>query len=128
MNPRGVTRYQRALRLRCPRCGSPGVQRSWFQFKPACPQCELQLDRGESGYQVGSYLVNIVVAELCVVALTVGVLVATWPTPPWEMLRYAAPILAVLAPLLFFPFAKLLFLAFDLGARPEGGETRDERR
>ena len=121
MNARGVTPYLRALRLRCPQCGSPGVLRSWFQFRPACPRCALLLDRGESGYQVGSYLVNIVVAELCVVALTVGVLVATWPTPPWDILRYAAPILAVLAPLAFFPFAKLLFLAFDLQARPNAG-------
>jgi uncharacterized protein (DUF983 family) len=93
--------------------------RSWFSFERTCPECQLQLDRGDSGYLVGSYLVNIIVAELLVVLLLMAVLFATWPDPPWRILQYAAPALAVMAPLAFFPFARLLFLAFDLWARPE---------
>jgi hypothetical protein len=48
---------------------------------------------------------------------------ATWPSPPWQLLQYGGIILMILAPVLFFPFSKTLFLAFDLLFRPA---TRDE--
>lgn len=48
----------------------------------------------------------------------VTVLIATWPEPPWDTLQYSAPIEALLMPVLFYPFSKTLFLAFDLWMRP----------
>ncbi|MDQ3427890.1 MAG: hypothetical protein M3477_08695 [Gemmatimonadota bacterium] len=41
-----------------------------------------------------------------------------WPTPPWAILQYGGIALMVVAPFLFFPFSKTLFLAFDLVFRP----------
>jgi hypothetical protein len=46
------------------------------------------------------------------------VLWLTWPSPPWTLLQYSGIVLMVLAPFLFFPFSKTLFLAFDLLFRP----------
>jgi len=81
------------------------------------------MERGDQGYQVGSYMFNIVAAELCFAAIFVGVLLATWPDPPWDALLYGGVTLMLVVPFLFFPFSKTLFLAFDLLFRPA---TSDE--
>ena len=61
---------------------------------------------------------NIIAAELIFAAVFLAVLLSTWPTPPWQLLQYGGIGLMVLAPVLFFPFSKTLFLAFDLLFRP----------
>ena len=48
----------------------------------------------------------------------VGFLVWTWPTPPWTALLIGGVVLMLAAPVAFFPFARTLFLAFDLIFRP----------
>jgi len=108
----------RAIRRRCPNCGSAGIFTGWFRLKSACPTCGLVLEREEQGYLVGSYMFNIVAAELVFAAIFVGTLVMTWPTPPWHLLQYGGAVLMVLAPIFFYPFSKTLFLAFDLIFRP----------
>ena len=110
--------FGRALRLRCPNCGGGPIFKSWFRMRAHCPACGLPLERGDQGYQVGSYMFNIIAAELIFAAMFLGILVATWPTPPWELLQYGGIVLMVLAPVAFFPFSKTLFLAFDLLFRP----------
>jgi hypothetical protein len=87
-------------------------------MRDRCPVCGLLLERGEDGYQVGSYMVNIIASELVPLSVFVGVLVLTWPAPPWGLLQYGIPALAVLAPFLFYPVTKTLFLAVDLMIRP----------
>lgn len=76
------------------------------------------MERGEQGYQVGSYMFNIVAAELIFAAIFLGVLLLTWPDPPWDALLFGGMALMVVVPFLFFPFSKTLFLAFDLVFRP----------
>jgi hypothetical protein len=92
-------------------------------MRESCPVCHLLLERGEEGYQVGSYMFSIVASELVFLGVFVAVLVLTWPTPPWGALQYGGAALAVLAPFLLFPFTKTFFLALDLLFRPP---TRDE--
>jgi uncharacterized protein (DUF983 family) len=91
-------------------------------MRERCPVCGLKLERGEEGYQVGSYMFNIVAAELVFAAAFVGAVVLTWPTPPWKVLEYGGIALMVVAPFVFFPFSKTLFLAFDLLFRPAGSD------
>jgi hypothetical protein len=76
------------------------------------------VERGEEGYQVGSYMFNIIAAELVLAAVFVGIVLLTWPSPPWTLLEYGGIALMVIAPFVFFPFSKTLFLAFDLLFRP----------
>jgi hypothetical protein len=45
--------------------------------------------------------------------------ILTWPDVPWEILQITGPIEAVVMPLVFFPFSRTLFLAFDLWLRPD---------
>jgi uncharacterized protein (DUF983 family) len=114
-----LKRLVRAFRLRCPRCGGGPVVKSWFTMHERCPACGLRLDRGESGYQVGSYMVAMIMIELIFASMLVGILLATWPTPPWRLLQWGGVALMLLGPVVLFPLTKTLYLAFDLTFRPE---------
>jgi uncharacterized protein (DUF983 family) len=108
----------RALQRRCPNCGSGGLFRSWFTMVPECPACRLPLQRNEEGYQVGSYMFNIALAEVVFVIVLLGVLALTWPDPPWAALTWISAGLMVLLPVVFYPFSKTLFLGFHLLFQP----------
>lgn len=109
----------RAVRLRCPNCGGRGLFRSWFRMARECPVCHLPLERNEQGYQVGAYMFNIALAELVFIVVLVGVLVRTWPDPPWKALTWISVGLMVILPVVFYPFSKTLFLGFHLLFHPE---------
>lgn len=104
--------------MRCPNCGGGPILESWLRMRHRCPVCGLRLERGEQGYQVGAYMFNIVASELAFALIFLGILIATWPSPPWDLLLYGGAILMVVAPFVFYPFSKTLFLAFDLIFRP----------
>jgi len=115
----GGWRYiSRAIRRRCPRCGARGVWSSFFRTRRECPQCGLNFDRGESDYFYGAYLLNFVAAELVPVIVFVVALIATWPSPPWNLLMAVTIVLAIVAPILLYPTTKALWLALDLIFRP----------
>ncbi|HEX6809353.1 MAG TPA: DUF983 domain-containing protein [Gemmatimonadaceae bacterium] len=127
--PSRATLIGRALVLRCPRCGGRGIRRSWFKFKHACPTCDLAFERGESeDYWLGAYMFNLVAAEFVSVGIAVVVIVALWPVVPWNAVWILAVVLAIVMPLLFFPFSRDLWLSFDLMFRPVGkGEAGSAR-
>lgn len=117
----------RAFTLRCPRCGGRGIWRSWFKMKHACPTCGLVLERGESeDYWLGAYMFNLVAAEIISVAIAVLLIIVSWPNVSWNMVWAVSIILAVIMPFVFFPFARDLWLAFDLMFRRH--ETGDIHR
>ncbi|HET7469558.1 MAG TPA: DUF983 domain-containing protein [Gemmatimonadales bacterium] len=115
---RALMLFGRALRLRCPNCGQSHLFTSWLRMRERCPVCGLKTERGDEGYQVGSYMFNIVASELLFAALFIATIALTWPTPPWTLLEYGGIGLMILAPFVFFPFSKTVFLAFDLIFRP----------
>lgn len=119
---RVVRMVGRALRRRCPNCGAAGIFRGWFRLIERCPSCQLHLERHESGYQVGAYMLNIAVSELLGVGVLLAIGIATWPDPPWNLLLYGGAALMILSPIVFYPFARTLFLALDLAFRPAGSE------
>ena len=112
----------RALRLRCPWCGHGRAFESWFRMRKRCPVCGLHLERGEHGYIVGAYMFNVIAAELVFAAIFIAAVVAMWPDPPWALLQYGGAALMIGLPVLFYPFAKTVFLAFDLVFRPATDE------
>ena len=115
---RSARLFARALALRCPHCGARGVLPSWFKLAQACPRCGLRLERGESDYFLGGMMFNIALAEGVFVILLITTLVATWPRVPWTLLQYGTPAAMILAPVILYPFSKLVWLAFDLMLRP----------
>ncbi len=104
----------RGFTRRCPRCGSGKLFTRWVKMVADCPRCGLHFER-ESGYWAGAMAINIAcTGGLCVVLL-VGMLIATIPdVPVAPILGLLLPV-AILGPLVWFPFSKTLWLAIDLG-------------
>ncbi len=76
------------------------------------------MDRDEPGYWVGSYTVNIFVTETAFAVVFVAGMFLTWPKVPWTALGRVCAAIAILIPILAFPYTKLLYLAIDLVFRP----------
>lgn len=110
--------FTRALRRRCPSCGAGPVITQWIHTLRACPRCRLRLDRGEPDYFLGAIVFNMAFAEGLFAVGLLAVLLCTWPNPPWDALYYGGIVGLVLAPIVFYPYSKLLWLAFDLLFRP----------
>jgi uncharacterized protein (DUF983 family) len=108
----------RALRLRCPHCGGGPIFTRWSRLLPACPVCGLGLERGEEGYWLGAYFFNLMAMEAVFSLWVVGFLLETWPDPPWTVFQISTAGLMLVCPIVFFPYSKTLFLAFDLLMRP----------
>ncbi len=116
--PRPRTIFHRALRLRCPACGGRPIVLRWFRLCSSCPSCGFHLDRGEPGYWVGSYTVNLFATEAAFSAYFIAALFATWPEVPWNAVLYGGLAVGILTPLALFPFTKTFYLAVDLSFRP----------
>jgi uncharacterized protein (DUF983 family) len=100
----------RALRLRCPRCGQKGLFLSWFRMREKCESCGLDCQR-EPGFYLGSVYVNYgLTAVLTTILFFVGYF-AEIADPDTRLIALMA--FCVLFPLLFFPFARAIWLAFD---------------
>ena len=121
--PGKTTMFARALRRRCPACGSGPMFVGWFHMVERCPGCNLRTNRGEQGYTLGALWFNLLMAEGFSMTVFLATVVYTWPNPPWDTLQYLGPIEALVTPFIFWPFARGLFLAFDLCFRPV--EERD---
>lgn len=109
----------RALLLRCPRCGGPGLFVSWFKLQERCPRCSLPLERGEQhDYWLGGMMFNIVLSEALAVAAVALAIWASYPDIAWNAIWFGATALMVAAPFLLFPVSRTVWLAFDLVFRP----------
>lgn len=109
----------RGLTLRCPKCGTKWLFVHWLKPRPACANCGQALERAEEGHYLGAMVLNFAMMESLLVLLVLIVVLLTWPSPPWDLIIYGGVALAVIAPLAFFPVAKLLWLAIDLYIQPE---------
>lgn len=101
----------RALARRCPQCGAPGIFRNYWSLREHCPRCGYRFER-EEGYFLGAYALNLIAAEFITIALLVSFLVRT--DYSWVVLEIIFIPLAILLPILFFPFARTLWMALDL--------------
>lgn len=103
--------------MRCPSCGQAAAFTSWFHMRDRCPVCHFWFERGE-GYFLGATCVNMVAAIILPAIVYVVIVVLGWPNPAWFAAAAAAIALAVLIPVVFYPFARVVWLAFDLVIRP----------
>jgi len=87
-------------------------------MRASCRRCHLKLDRGEADYFIGSFTVNFVTAELVICAVALAAILLTWPDVPWEGLKWGLMATIIPVPILFYPFAKTIWLAIDLTFRP----------
>lgn len=109
--------FSRALRLRCPACGGGPLFTGWFKVRARCPGCGLALDR-EEGHFVGAMAFNLIASELLWLSGLVAVLALTWPNPPWTAVMIGSIVAMILFPIMFYPFSRTLWYAFDLLFQP----------
>ena len=118
---RGITR-------RCPVCGQGRLFRGWFRMVERCPRCDLRFERIE-GHWLGSLGINVMVSFVALfVTLGVG-FVVTYPEPPVAPLIVIGLGVALMLPVVFFPFSRTLWTAIDILMRPlTPDEVRPEYR
>jgi hypothetical protein len=87
-----------------------------------CPACGISLGRGERGYWLGAYFVNLMAVETVFAGLLGLALWWTWPDPPWEAIEWGLAVAMLVFPFVLYPWSHTLFLAFDLLMRPPAEE------
>lgn len=85
-------------------------------MRETCPTCGLSL---ATGNRAGAYILNLFTSEMLLMVVLAVVVVRSWPNPPYDLLQWLAPLLMLLAPLVFYPFSKLTFVAIDLAMHPD---------
>jgi uncharacterized protein (DUF983 family) len=110
---------RRGMLKRCPRCGGGRLYRGWFRMKDRCPTCGMCFER-EPGFFVGAYLINFAITEgLLFLAVMGFVLVAANDGNRGLTVPLVVGLsVAILAPLLFYPYARTIWSAIDLAMRP----------
>ena len=83
-----------------------------------CPQCHLLTDRGEPDYFLGSYVINFVVAEFTIAFSALGAILWLWPDVDWNLVKWGLMATIIPVPIVFYPWARTLWLAVDLVMRP----------
>jgi uncharacterized protein (DUF983 family) len=126
--PSPVRMVGRGLVKHCPLCGSGGLYEGWFRMRPRCPGCGYLFER-EEGFFLGSYVVNLGVTEgLVLLGGIIPCIVVLATSPDASVLPFLIGTLAVavIAPVVFYPFSRTLWAAIDLIIRPvDAKEPRD---
>jgi len=109
---------RRAIRLRCPRCGSRRTfLRGWFRRYDRCRTCGIRWRR-EEGFELGALALNTAVTFAALtLAMTVG-FILTVPDIPVLPFVLALGAVAIVMPIVIYPFTYTVWLAIDLRVHP----------
>lgn len=114
----------RGFTRRCPVCASSGLFTRWFQMQERCPRCDLKFER-VPGHLAGALGINTIVSVVVIFLVGVAGFVLTFPELPLVPLVTTITAVALVFPILFYPFSKTVWTAIDLRMRPpEPGEVR----
>jgi hypothetical protein len=83
----------------------------------ACPRCGLRFRR-VPGHWLGSWFLNICLAQTVVVLILIIGVALTYPSTPIIALAVMDGVAAILVPVVFFPFSRTIWSAIDLAMRP----------
>jgi uncharacterized protein (DUF983 family) len=111
------TLLKRGMVRHCPVCDQGHLFRHWVQMVPACPRCGL-LFRRLPGHWLGSWFLNICLAQTAIVLVLVVGVATTYPDTPMGVLAALTALVAVAVPFVFFPFSRTIWSAVDLAMRP----------
>jgi uncharacterized protein (DUF983 family) len=116
------TLFLRSCFLRCPRCGKGKLFKNLLQMHERCSHCDFQFGRGP-GYFLGSIYFNYGLTALLTTATYLGLFLLA-DVPP-EKLLWPLVAFSVVFPVLFFPFARSLWVGFDQFFDPIGIEREE---
>ena len=111
---------RRAVMLRCPWCGSRRTfVRRWFGKYDRCRTCGIRWRR-EEGFELGAVTINIVLTFIVLTAaMTIG-FIRTSPDIPVLPMVLSLVGVAILMPIVIYPFTFTIWLALDLAVhRPD---------
>ena len=119
----------RGLLKRCAVCGSGKLFTRWFRMKERCPRCRYRFER-EEGFFLGAYVINLAFAQGMVILLAVvPLIVRLADDPDASILPFVVGGLvgAVAGPVVFYPWSKTVWTAFDLMLRPLAAREPTDR-
>ena len=108
----------RGVRLQCPNCGSGEILHGWLALQRSGPRCGLVVDRAESDYFLGAYLLNLVAVGLVLNAVLTTIGLAAAPNVPWGLLTNGGAAFTAVAAIGCDPLTRVLWLAFEVILRP----------
>lgn len=110
----------RGATKRCAACGGRRLFTGWFRMADRCPSCGYRFER-EEGFFLGAYVMNLVIAQglvmLLAVVPTIVLLNANPDASLWPAVL-GGVVGAVVAPFVFYPYSKTLWVAVELTLRP----------
>ena len=111
--------FRRAIMLRCAWCGNrPGFRRSWFKRYEACQHCGLSVQRGQDGFELGAATVNaMLVLGALIIAAAVSIVI-TYPDVAAVPLIIALSAVAIVLPVVLYPFTFTIWFAVELLMEP----------
>lgn len=119
----------RGLAKRCALCGQGRLFSRWFRMVERCPGCGYRFER-EEGFFLGAYVINLAITEglLLVLAMVpLIILLENSPDTPLAPIVAAALGAAILGPVIFYPWSRTIWVAFDLIIRPEHAREPADR-
>lgn len=117
--PSPGTLLKRGVLKRCPRCGEREIYRTYFRMRDRCPACGYRFER-EPGFFVGAYLINFAIIEGILFVLLMAFIAWKDQNPD---VGVVVPIaigvaLGVVGPVVFYPYSRTIWSAFDLLMTP----------
>jgi uncharacterized protein (DUF983 family) len=114
---------RRALRRRCPWCnGKRAWFNGWFRRADRCHTCGLRWNRGQDGFELGAMTMAVFITGGSVmIFLAIGI-IASYPKVAVLPLALGGAAIAVLVPMLTYPFTYTIWSAFDLAVHPPSPE------
>lgn len=125
-----MTMIARGARRRCPRCGAGKVCESWFKMRERCPTCGLRFEGPpEEGFFLGAFTVNLIVTfgVLLLFVFAYIVMAAAGDAPDLTSYVLVAATGCVVVPIVFYPFARSIWVAFELALHNMDQSLRGRR-
>ena len=120
---------RRAFTLRCAWCGDrPGFRRGWFTRHETCQHCGLSVQRGQDGFELGAATVNAVLCLGALIAAAAVSIVTTYPDVAAVPLIIVLSAVAVVLPVLLYPFTYTIWFAVELVMEPPSVKDLDAAR
>src|SRR5262245_40844602 len=112
MQPSRARMLVRGFTKRCARCGSRHLFKHWFTMMSDCPRSGLHLE-GEPAYWPAAPAITLIIVGGVFVAAFVILLILTVPDVPVAPVLAVLVPLAIIGPMIAYPFSKTVWVAVD---------------
>ncbi len=104
----------RGITHACPRCGCRKTHTKYFSIREHCPVCQLKFEK-EHGYWTGAIAINfIMTGAIIIVGLALGLILTAPDIAVAPLMALLLP-LAIVLPIVFYPFTYTVWMAIDYG-------------